>query len=226
VILLARKNRPIFPDDYVEEKADEYNNSKWRERNQKISTILSLKYLFDEKLRDNEEISLKTEDSALFLDLGCGSGFSSEIIIEKGFRVIGVDILSDMLLKAREKKKSYHDLQELELILADSNYLPFKNEKIDYIISISAYNFITNETSNLKSKAEILSNTAKSLNKIMKKKGRMVIEFYPESEKDLELFNKSFIKNEFEGFMIKGNPNQQAGQTFLLLKKKPKDGSL
>ena len=226
MILLARKNRPIFPDDYVEEKADEYNNSKWRERNQKRSTLLSFKYLFDEKLRDNEENSLKTEDSALFLDLGCGSGFSSEILVEKGFRVIGVDILSDMLLKAREKKKNYHYLQDLELILADINFLPLKNEKIDYIISISAYNFIINEISNLKSKMEILSNTAKSLNKILKKKGRMVIEFYPESEMDLELFNKSFVKNNFEGFMIKGNPSQQAGQTFLLLKKKRKNGSL
>ena len=226
MILLARKNRPIFPDDYVEEKADEYNNSKWRERNQKRSTLLSFKYLFDEKLRDNEENSLETEDSALFLDLGCGSGFSSEILVEKGFRVIGVDILSDMLLKAREKKKNYHYLQDLELILADINFLPLKNEKIDYIISISAYNFIINEISNLKSKMEILSNTAKSLNKILKKKGRMVIEFYPESEMDLELFNKSFVKNNFEGFMIKGNPSQQAGQTFLLLKKKRKNGSL
>ncbi len=226
MILLARKNRPIFPDDYVEEKADEYNNSKWRERNQKRSTILSFKYLFDEKLRDNEENSLETEDSALFLDLGCGSGFSSEILVEKGFRVIGVDILSDMLLKAREKKKNYHYLQDLELILADINFLPLKNEKIDYIISISAYNFIINEISNSKSKMEILSNTAKSLNKILKKKGRMVIEFYPESEMDLELFNKSFVKNDFKGFMIKGNPSQHAGQTFLLLKKKPKDGSL
>ena len=226
MILLARKNRPIFPDDYVEEKADEYNNSKWRERNQKRSTLLSFKYLFDEKLRDNEENSLKTEDSALFLDLGCGSGFSSEILIEKGFRVIGVDVLGDMLLKAREKKKNYHDMQDLELVLADINFLPLRNEIIDYIISISAYNFITSEISNLRSKYEILSNTAKSLNKIMKKKGRMVIEFYPESEIELEIFNKSFVKNDFEGFMIKGSPNQQAGQTFLLLKKKLKNGSL
>jgi len=226
VILLARKNRPIFPDDYVEEKADEYNNSIWMERNQKKSTLLSLKYLSDEKLRDNEENSLKTEDSILFLDLGCGSGFSSEILIEKGYKVIGVDILMDMLLKVREKKKNYHDLQDIELILADINYLPIKNEMIDYIISISAYNFVTHKVRNLRSKIEILNNTAKSLNNILKRWGRMVIEFYPESEMELELFNKSFVKNDFEGFMIKGNPSQQAGQTFLILKKKHKNGNM
>ncbi len=220
MILLARKNRPIFPDDYVEEKAEEYNNSISMERNQKRSTLLSLKYIFDRKLRDNEENSIKTEGSILFLDLGCGTGFSSEILIEKGYRVIGVDILADMLLKVREKKKKYQDLQGIELILADINYLPFRNEKIDFIISISAYNFVTHEVGNLRNKIETLNNTAKSLNNILKSRGRMVIEFYPESEVELEIFNKSFIKNNFEGFMIKGNPNQKAGQTFLLLNKK------
>ena len=220
MILLARKNRPIFPDDYVEEKAEEYNNSISMERNQKRSTLLSLKYIFDRKLRDNEENSIKTEGSILFLDLGCGTGFSSEILIEKGYRVIGVDILADMLLKVREKKKKYQDLQGIELILADINYLPFRNEKIDFIISISAYNFVTHEVGNLRNKIETLNNTAKSLNNILKSRGRMVIEFYPESEVELEIFNKSFIKNNFEGFTIKGNPNQKAGQTFLLLNKK------
>ena len=190
------------------------------ERNQKKSTILSLEYLFGEKLKDKEELNIKTEDSFLILDLGCGTGFSSEILIEKGYRVIGIDILSDMLLKVKEKKSIYQELHGLELILADIKYLPFKNEKFDHIVSISAYNFIINEIHNLRNKINILNNTANALNKILKDQGRIVIEFYPENEKDLELFNKSFINNGFEGFMVKGNPRQHAGQTFLLLKKK------
>ena len=190
------------------------------ERNQKKSTILSLEYLFGEKLEDKEEQNINPEDSFLILDLGCGTGFSSEILIEKGYKVIGIDILSDMLLKIKEKKSIYQELHGLELILADINYLPFKNEKFDHIVSISAYNFIINEIHNPRNKINILNNTANALNKILKDQGRIVIEFYPENEKDLELFNKSFINNGFEGFMVKGNPRQQAGQTFLLLKKK------
>lgn len=190
------------------------------ERNQKKSTNMSLEYLFDDKLKDKEELDIKTEDSFLILDLGCGTGFSSETLIEKGYRVIGIDVLSDMLLKAKEKKLIYQELHSLELILADINYLPFKNEKFDHIVSISAYNFIINEIHNLRNKINILNNTANALNKILKDQGRIVIEFYPENEKDLELFNKSFINNGFEGFMVKGNPRQQAGQTFLLLKKR------
>ncbi len=217
---MVRKKRPIFPDDYTKKNAEEYNTSIWMERNQKKSTILSLEYLFGEKLEDKEEQNINPEDSFLILDLGCGTGFSSEILIEKGYRVIGIDILSDMLLKVKEKKSIYQELHGLELILADIKNLPFKNEKFDHIVSISAYNFIINEIHNLRNKINILNNTANALNKILKGQGRIVIEFYPENEKDLELFNKSFINNGFEGFMVKGNPRQQAGQTFLLLKKK------
>ena len=190
------------------------------ERNQKKSTILSLEYLFGEKLEDKEEQNINPEDSFLILDLGCGTGFSSEILIEKGYKVIGIDILSDMLLKIKEKKSIYQELHGLELILADINYLPFKNEKFDHIVSISAYNFIINEIHNPRNKINILNNTANALNKILKDQGRIVIEFYPENEKELDLFNKSFVNNGFEGFMVKKNPRQQAGQTFLLLKKK------
>ena len=95
---MTRKNRlPEFPIDYVNEKADEYDSSKWMERNQKRSTLLSIQYLFDDKLKDKKELTVQNNDSMLILDLGCGTGFSSEILMEHGFRVIGVDILYDMI---------------------------------------------------------------------------------------------------------------------------------
>jgi hypothetical protein len=47
----------------------------------------------------------------------------------------------------------------------------------------------------------------------------MVLEFYPNDEQELNLFKSSFTNNGFDGFMIKQNPNQKSGQTFLLLKK-------
>ena len=73
---------------------------------------------------------------------------------------------------------------------------------------------------NLGEQVKLLNDTAKYLYKILKKKGRIVIEFYPKDDRELKMFNKSFINNNFEGYMIKSNPNQKSGQTFLLLKKK------
>ena len=141
---MVRKNQlPQFPNDYLNEKAKEYDSSKWMERNQKRSTLLSIHYLFDEKLNDQEEDGIEMGDSFLILDLGCGTGFSSEILIENGFKVIGIDILPDMILKARERKKILKEIKRLDLILADINQLPIRTNRIDHIISISSYNFIT-----------------------------------------------------------------------------------
>jgi len=218
---LVRKNRlPKFPEDYLKDKAEEYDSSKWMERNQKRSTLNSLQYLIDEKLNDREDKGIEMGASPLILDLGCGSGFSSEILIENGFRVIGIDILDDMLSKAREKKNNFKDYKALELVLADINYLPIKPNSVDHIISISSYNFIIHGMENYGEKVKLTYDTAKYLHKILKNKGRIIIEFYPKDDKELKMFNKSFTNNGFSGFMIKQNPKQKSGQTYLLMKKK------
>ncbi|MFW9773433.1 MAG: class I SAM-dependent methyltransferase [Candidatus Thorarchaeota archaeon] len=220
---MVNKNRlPKFPDDYLKEKADDYENSKWMGRNQKRSTLLCIKYLFDENLRDLKQKNISMEDSPLVLDLGCGTGFSSEILIDHGFKVVGIDILPDMLMKAQEKKQKLNHLRKLELILADINNLPIKPKKVNHIISISSYNFIIYGLENKGEQVKLLNDTAKFLNKILKNKGRIIIEFYPKNDKELKMFGKSFINNGFEGYSIKNNPNQKSGQTFLLLKKNMK----
>jgi ubiquinone/menaquinone biosynthesis C-methylase UbiE len=218
---LIRKNQlPIFPDDYLDNKAEEYDNSKWMERNQKRTTLLTIDYLFDKKLNGVNGSTIKLGELFLILDLGCGTGYSSETLLQNGFRVVGIDILNDMLSKAREKKRISEDLNNLELILADINYLPIRVNSVDHVISLSSYNFITYGLENFGEKMKLLNDTGKYLNNILKQNGRIVIEFYPRDDQELKMFNKSFINNGFEGYMVKNNPNQKSGQTFLLLKKK------
>jgi 18S rRNA (guanine1575-N7)-methyltransferase len=218
---VVRKNRlPRFPFDYINDKANDYNNSRWMERNQKKATIVSIQYLFDEKINDSEVNGIQMGDSSLLLELGCGTGFSSEILIENGFTVIGIDILPDMLLKAREKNKLIKFKKDLRLILADINFLPIRANVINQIISISSYNFIIHGKKNDAEKIKLLNKTANYLRKILKKAGKIIIEFYPKDDQELTIFNNSFTKNGFEGFMVKSNPNQKSGQTFLLLKKR------
>lgn len=218
---MVRKNQiPQFPNDYLNEKAEEYDSSKWMERNQKRSTLLCIQYLFDEKLGDQGKNGFENRNNLLLLDLGCGTGFSSEILVGSGFKVIGVDVLPDMLLRAREKKRNLKEKQDLELILASINQLPIRGKKINHIISISAYNFIIYGKEDHNEKVNQLTETARYLHTILKKKGRIIIEFYPKDDHELKIFKNSFINNGFEGFMVKNNPKQKAGQTFLLLKKR------
>lgn len=207
---------PKFPDSYVGEKAEEYDSLIWMERNQKTSTEMALNYLYNEYLGCNKQF----RGPYLFLDLGCGTAYSSEILLENGHKVIGVDVLSDMIIKARNKKKLFPNNNNFELILADINYLPLKRNSIDHIISISAYNFITYNRNYERDKIKTINNTAKYLYKVLKSEsGRIVIEFYPKDDEELDLFVSSFKKNGFDGYLIKSKPNQKAGQTYLSLKK-------
>ena len=214
---MPRKSEPPkFPDSYIGDKAKEYDTLIWMERNQKKSTKMALNYLYSEELGENIQI----EGPYIFLDLGCGSGYSSEILLENGNKVIGIDVLSDMIIKARNKKQLFQNNDNFELILADINYLPLKKNSVDYVISISAYNFITYNRNSLRDKIKTINNTAKYLYKVLKNQtGRIVIEFYPKDEKELDLFVSSFKKNGFDGYLIKSKPNQKAGQTYLSLKK-------
>lgn len=217
---MSRKTKkPKFPESYQGDKAEEYNQSRWMERNQKRTALLCIQYLYDEHLDNVYHHDILRDLPYLMLDLGCGTGFSSEILAENGFRVIGVDILKDMIYKAKQKKIRYEKDTHIEYVQSDINYLPFKDDSIDHVISISAYNFIIDPTTTSKEKIIRLTQTAQDLNAIIKDHGRLVLEFYPNDEQELNLFKSSFTNNGFDGFMIKQNPNQKSGQTFLLLKK-------
>ncbi len=214
---MVRKNQlPQFPNDYLNEKAKEYDTLIWMERNQKRATIMALNYLYSEDLGENKQF----RGPYLILDLGCGTGYSSEVMLENGHRVIGIDVLNDMIIKARNKKSFFQNHNNLELVLADINHLPLKSKSIDHVISISGYNFITYNRNSVKDKIKTVNNTAKYLYRVLKKEtGRIIIEFYPKDEQELDLFVSSFKKNGFDGYLIKSKSNQKAGQTFLSLKK-------
>jgi len=211
---------PKFPNSYLGNNSLDYDSSIWMERNQKKTTLLCLQYLYDERLDELEKPDFLKDDPFYIVDLGCGTGFSTEILLERGFKVIGIDVLYDMLSKVKTKKNYMKNQNNLELILADINYLPLRNSSINHALSISAYNFITYKAESIRDKKKIANNTAKHLHKLMKSNGRIIIEFYPKDDNELEIFTSSFNTNGFSGFVIKQNPNQKSGQTFLLLKKR------
>ncbi|TFG01001.1 MAG: class I SAM-dependent methyltransferase [Promethearchaeota archaeon] len=212
--MTRKEGLPQFPYDYIGEKAKEYNNLEWMEQNQKRTTLKCLDYLFDPKLGDLE---ISEFFNYIVIDLGCGTGFSSEVLIDLGFNVIGIDILKDMLFKTQNKNISYEKNQIHELLLGSIINIPIRTNCIDFIISVSAYNFITHNIPTFSEKKSVISSTARYLYQILKKNGRMIIEFYPGDEQNLNLFLSSFKKNKFNGFHIKGN---KGGQHFVLLKKR------
>ncbi|GAI88895.1 unnamed protein product, partial [marine sediment metagenome] len=211
---------PKFPNSYLGNNSLDYDSSIWMERNQKKTTLLCLQYLYGERLDNLEKPDFLKDEPSFILDLGCGTGFSTEILVERGFRVVGIDVLHDMISKVKPKKNLMINQNNLELILADINYIPLRNSSINHAISISVYNFITHRAESIRDKTKIANNTAKYLYKLLKPDGRIIIEFYPKDDNELEMFSSSFNTNGFNGFIVKQNPNQKSGQTFLLLKKR------
>jgi SAM-dependent methyltransferase len=76
-------------------------------------------------------ISLHLEGGGDVLDVGCGTGRHLVLMAQQGIRTVGVDISEEMLLAAREKIVHLGAHSQVELILADAEQLPLKNQVFD-----------------------------------------------------------------------------------------------
>lgn len=82
---------------------------------------------------------LKEIPKEKMLELGCGTGHWTEVFIDQGFKVTGIDISEAMLSIARGKNL------DAELRMANSESLPFVGESFDSIASITMLEFIENQ---------------------------------------------------------------------------------
>lgn len=78
-----------------------------------------------------------TEDSALILDIGCGSGLSGKILTQRNHQWIGMDISKEMLKIASQESAASG------FLCSDMGKpFPFKDDSFDYAISISAVQWL------------------------------------------------------------------------------------
>ncbi|MFC0271689.1 class I SAM-dependent methyltransferase [Metabacillus herbersteinensis] len=67
------------------------------------------------------------------IDIGCGDGYGSyKLTSEGGYRVVGVDLSSEMIRLAKERES-----EELTFLQGDINQLPFENEEAAAILTIN-----------------------------------------------------------------------------------------
>lgn len=79
-----------------------------------------------------EGISIKKHD--IVLDVGCGTGLLFNHIASKAEILIGLDISRKTLLRANQRAKNSTNVQ---LILADADYLPLKNSVFDHVFAVT-----------------------------------------------------------------------------------------
>lgn len=141
------------------------------------------------------------------LDLGCGPGFTTEVYKSFGYDVIGLDIIPFMLKKAEEKsiKVLQGDMRSLSTL--------FKQDEFDVVASASALQWLKNP--------EDIKLIASGIYKILKPKGKLVIQFYPKSEKELYEISKIFTRVNFQGNILIDNPENPRKRLIFLALEKP-----
>jgi SAM-dependent methyltransferase len=92
--------------------------------------------------RDLPEIIAKYAKGSTAIDFGCGTGRSTRFLQKLGFRVVGVDIAPDMIVKARE-----FDPGGDYRLMPDNTLSILDNKKFDLALSVFTFdNIPTRET--------------------------------------------------------------------------------
>ena len=175
------------PDEYYNfEQAEKYELSGAFKRIQARMTQDALKIV-------------KWEKGSKVLDLGCGTGFSTIVHKNAGFKVIGCDINPNMLRFAANKG--------LKIIECDMKNLPFSDERFDYLISIS-----TIQWADPKDYSKILEEICRVISK------EAIIQFYPKSEAEFDYFYEKCRKLFKANVVLAGEGNK--GKKYVTLKKR------
>jgi len=149
------------------------------------------------------------------LDIGCGSGLSGEILDDEGYIWTGVDIAPSMLEVALEREI------EGDLFLQDIGQgFGFRPGSFDGAISISVLQWLLNaETSHpTSSPPHRLNRFFTTLHSAMRNPSRVVLQFYPSSDDQIQLITSIAQKAGFGGGIVIDYPNsKKAKKVFLCL---------
>lgn len=106
---------------------------------------------------------LREDSKGKALDIGCGVGGYFDILLQKGYKVIGFDIAENMINVCRSKFTK----ERLELMVADVEALPFQQTSVDLVLCIDTLQYITEV-----SRASVL----RSMAELVKPKGVIIVE--------------------------------------------------
>ncbi|MFW9945233.1 MAG: class I SAM-dependent methyltransferase [Candidatus Odinarchaeota archaeon] len=123
-----------------------------------LSKYNSTSIFYDKRYRKIQEEKYKLilsdflqEKNKIILDAGCGSGLLFEFIVKKFeinqikyLKYIGIEISLNMLKLFAEKCKNLNNNLNVNLILSDIDHLPFRDNRINIIYSITSLQNLPN----------------------------------------------------------------------------------
>lgn len=152
---------------------------------------------------------LELDENSFVLDAGCGSGFSMESATAISKNIFGFDISQELLLVAKRKGIK-------NLVRADFENIPFRENIFDAIISVSALQwFYPKDEHDVK---DHYTKIAKEFFRLLKSGGKAGLQFYPATEREWEIAVKCFRKL-FGGYIIEEGEGRKR-KRYLILEKK------
>lgn len=155
--------------------------------------------------------NIEKDKPLLFLDIGCGSGISTNVIESHGYFSIGMDISAEML-------NTFKSDCESEALLGDIGQgLPFNAGTFDYAISVSVIQWLCYNDKKNNNPYKRLNIFFKELFKVLKQGGKAVLQFYPENKQQIEEISNAAIRNGFFGGVFIDFPNSSKAKKYYLI---------
>ncbi|CAE6520869.1 unnamed protein product [Rhizoctonia solani] len=163
-------------------------------RNQDIQSQMTLRAL--------ELLNLPEGDSPFLLDIGCGSGLSGEILDEHGYNWVEVALEREV---------------EGDLFLQDIGQgFGFRPGSFDGAISISVIQWLCNADASTHSPPARLARFFQTLHASLTRSARAVLQFYPQSDDQIQLIMGIAMKSGFQGGLVIDYPNSKKAKKYFL----------
>ena len=152
----------------------------------------------------------------LILDLGCGTGMSSEAMAEHGINFVGSDLSEAMLREGVDRGFN----EGGDFMVSDmGSPMCFRDGLFDGVISISALQWLLNADGGEKYEPyKRLRILFTSLRRVLKRGARAVFQFYPESADVVEMITSCAMRCGFGGGVVVDFPHStRAKKTYLVI---------
>ena len=161
----------------------------------------------------------------LFLDVGCGTGLSGDVLTDAGHHWVGVDVSEFMLAVAVERDVD-GDAVQLDIGAG----LPFRIGVFDGAISVSALQWLCNADRTEHEPRRRLRQFFTTLYASLRKGARAALQFYPSGEAQIGMILEQARVAGFSGGLLVDYPHSTRAKKFYLALRagppEPGDGSL
>jgi SAM-dependent methyltransferase len=152
--------------------------------------------------------------SPVTLDIGCGLGFASDVLVDAGFTSIGIDIIADMAYMSSSRDPVDYNARRgrYHRVLASATCMPFRYGMIGLAISTSALQWLETTEQEAAFAAELAH--------VIAIEGAIAFQYYPRSSQDLMQLGSTIKQFGFEGGLLVENvKNPRKRKNYLLARK-------